>query len=241
MLIITFVFYVIKVGFWNRKLELVFACLMCLLLPFAMGFVYFMAPNAPFSTLMLYAYCSLYILLLALAETVFAGSGERKKRPNKSVIGMIVASITVVGIVYCCYLIDAQAYFRTSIAYERATSYYNRIISRVEEMDGYQYGDSLAILGDFYYKTNPSPIEIRLFNDDENIRTLDGVALENGLITSGVRNNFIRTYIGFDTGFVSDEDKNKISETTEYKNMPIYPAEGSIAKIRDVWVVKLCE
>lgn len=217
---------------YKDKIRVLLSGVILFLLPFALGFVYFMAPNAPFSTLMIYSYSMLYVLLIAIAETVLT---QRKK-------GVALIAFVLVGLVgYSSYLIDSQAYFRSSIAMERANNFYNRLVMRVEETPGYQRGDRVAILGEHYYVDNPSEIEIPIFDDDEGFRELSGVALENGLITSGVRNGYMRTYIGFDSGRVSDDEKNAILESDVYKKMPIYPEADSVAQINDIWVVKLCE
>ena len=75
----------------------------------------------------------------------------------------------------------------------------------------------------------------------ENLREMSGVALENGLITSGVRDNFIKTYVGFDVGETTFEEKKAIMLTSEFADMPVYPTEGCIKKIDGIWVVKLCD
>jgi hypothetical protein len=67
------------------------------------------------------------------------------------------------------------------------------------------------------------------------------VALENGLITSGVRDNFIKTFIGYEVADISWDEKNEIMVSDEFKSMPIYPENGCVQKINDVWVVKMCE
>lgn len=110
----------------------------------------------------------------------------------------------------------------------------------VERTEGYENGDRVKILGEFYYKDNPSSVEIDVL-DSEDLRQLDGVALENGLITTGVRDNFIRMFVGFDLADISSSEKEAIMETAEYKNMPLYPQEGCVQKIHDIWVVKMCE
>ena len=51
----------------------------------------------------------------------------------------------------------------------------------------------------------------------------------------------MRIYLGFDSGNVSDSEEKDIMSKQEYKNMGIYPDEAGIAKIDDVWVVKMCE
>ncbi len=246
MILILLISLIMALQLWKKRLELAFLLLMLFFFPFGMGFVYFMAPNAPFSTLMLYAYSLIYVLLIALSEEYLykcaIASAERRKISTRI---MRIEAITTVALLLLCaysgYLVDSQAYFRTDIAMQRVTNYYNRIISRVESMEGYQTGDRVAVLGNFYYKTNPSPMEIDIFRNDDIIRELDGVALENGLITMGVRSMFISTYMGFNPERVPLDELVMLEGTDEYKSMPVYPQDGSIARIEDVWVVKLCD
>lgn len=48
-------------------------------------------------------------------------------------------------------------------------------------------------------------------------------------------------YVGFDMADLSERDKEKIVETEDFKNMPVYPVEGSIQKFDNIWGVKICE
>ena len=119
-------------------------------------------------------------------------------------------------------------------------SYFNRILSVAETTKDFNPDEGLVILGEFYYRNNPSSVEIDLF-DSEDLRELSGVALENGLITSGVRDNFIETFVGYELADLTDSEKQAIMDTQDYKNMPIYPHEGCVEKINGIWVVKLCD
>ena len=126
------------------------------------------------------------------------------------------------------------------MACQRVNNYFNRILTSVEAQEGYVNGDEVTFIGNFYYKENPSVVEFD-FMDSESLRELSGVALENGLMTSGARDNFIRHYVGFNMADLSEGDKEKIAETEAFQNMPVYPATGSIQKLDNIWVVKLCE
>ena len=228
---------------YHRPMECVLYCILCLFMPLAVAFVYFMAPDAPFSMLMLYAYVLIYITVIMLWERAIAYWQDGQEIKWKTIMRKLLVWITVLCIMiscYCNYLISNTAYLRMEISYERVTSYFNRIIERVESCEGFQNGDKVAMLGEFYYLDNPSPTEIGGFYTEQ-LRSMDGVALENGLITSGVRNNFIETFIGFDMANLSETEKTEIMESQSYQQMPVYPAEGSICKIGDVWIVKLCE
>ena len=141
---------------------------------------------------------------------------------------------------YTDYLLTNRASLRTNFATERVQQYFNRVIAMVERTEGYENGDSIEILGEFYYRDNPSTVEVDIL-DSESLRELDGVALENGLITTSVRDNFIKMFVGYDMADLRFEDKEAIMETEEYKNMAVYPKEGCVQKIHDIWVVKMCE
>lgn len=218
-------------------------CLAAFFMPLAVAFIYFMAPDVDYSMLMLYAYVLIYIAVVMLWEKAMdywkkQEAGKRIKRVA-GICSVVVIAVMMVSC-YSNYLITNKAYFRMELAKDRVSAYLNRIIANIEATDGYVTGDNVAILGNFYYKDNPSPVEMDLL-DSEPLREMSGVALENGLITPASRDNFIRYYVGFNITEISDERKDELMETQQYLDMPVYPETGSIAKIEDVWVVKLCE
>lgn len=218
--------------------------LVCGFVPLAAAFVYFMAPEATYSMLMLYAYALIYVTVLALLEYCVEDWNEKpatekwKNALRSAAVLVTVATVFVSS--YTDYLLTNRAYLRTNFATERVQQYFNRVIAMVERTEGYENGDSVEILGEFYYRDNPSTVEIDIL-DSEDLRELDGVALENGLITTGVRDNFIRMFVGFDMADLNYADKKAIMETETYKNMAVYPKEGCVQKINGIWVVKMCE
>lgn len=239
-----FLCHVITQKLYKDKLRGILLVLVAGLIPFALAFVYFMAPDAPYSILMTYAYVLVYIVLVMLLEMVSDNWRDKKNiNPNVNRVQKVVVAVISLSIlteVYTGYLITNEAYFRSSIAYERTVAFFNRILANVEQQEGFAYGDKVALLGEFYYVDNPSPIEINLMEDDR-FREMSGVALENGLVTSGVRDNFIRMYLGFELPIVTNTEKEQIMKTEIYQAMPSYPTAGCIKKIEDVWVVKMCD
>jgi hypothetical protein len=232
---ILFVYVVAKKKIYSKdRLNFVFVCLLAFLSPLAMAFVYFMAPEVTYSMLMLYAYVLVYVVLLGLLEQY----GEICTKKNIGQTAALAMVIVLFLVAYQNYLVTNNAYFRMDIAFQRTKAYYERIINRLEETEGYEYGDAVFVAGDFYYVDNPSPIEA-VSMDDEIYRDFDGIAMENGMITAGVRNNFIRTYIGIDIPDISYDLQDKIKNSSEYEEMPSYPSEGCVKKIEDVWVIKL--
>lgn len=234
----------IKRKLYEDKLTYALLVIVCGFMPLAAAFIYFMAPEVDYSMLMLYAYMLIYVTVLALLEYCMQ---DWENAENITGLRRIMAGgITIVTIVtifvscYCDYLLTNRAYLRTDIASERVKSYFNRIISVAETTKDFNPDEGLVILGEFYYKNNPSSVELDLF-DSEDLRELSGVALENGLITSGVRDNFIETFIGYSLADLTDSEKQAVMDTQEYADMPIYPHEGCVKKINGIWVVKLCD
>lgn len=226
----------------NRKLykeiwSLLLLAVVCMFVPLAASFVYFMAPEADYSMLMVYAYAFIYVIVLALLEYCM----EDWEKGGK-LWGNVLVLVTVCTVFVSCYtdyLVTNKAYLRTDIATERVKSYFNRVLSLAQSQEGFMAEDKIAILGEFYYKDNPSSIELDVF-DSEDLRALSGVALENGLITSGVRYRFIKTFLGEETVNPLGEESKEIIESPEYQEMPVYPQDGCVQKINGIWVVKMC-
>lgn len=228
---------------WNRKIyknaaALLLLMAVCGLIPMAAAFIYFMAPEADHSMLMVYGYSFIYVIVLALLEYCMEDWGRERKKYS----GILALAVVVTMSLNCYtdYLLANKAYLRTEIAAERVQSYYNRILAMAQMQDGFNAGDQIVLLGEFYYKDNPSSVEMDLF-DSEDLRSLSGVALENGLITSGVRYRFVRTFLGEELANLSQEETQNIMDTPEYQEMPVYPQNGCVQKINGFWVVKMCD
>ncbi len=239
-----FLYLVTARKMYQDILTLLMLVVLCGFVPLAAAFVYFMAPEVSYSMLMLYAYALIYVMVLALLEYCMEDWHMKplsaRWRNGLRYAAVVVTVFTIVTSSYTDYLLTNRAYLRMNFSVERVQQYFNRVIARVENMEGYENGDSIEILGEFYYKDNPSSVEIDIL-DSEDLRELDGVALENGLITTGVRDNFIKMFVGCNMAGLDYMDKEAIMETEEYKNMAVYPKEGCVQKINDVWIVKMCE
>lgn len=242
--IVLFLYLVVARKMYRDIWTFLMLILLCGLVPLAAAFIYFMAPEVTYSMLMLYAYALIYVTVLALLEYCMEDWHGRpvsgRWRNGLRYAAVIVVTATIFVSSYTDYLLANRAYLRTNFATERVQQYFNRVIAMVETTEGYENGDSIEILGEFYYRDNPSTVEVDIL-DSEDLRELDGVALENGLITTSVRDNFIKMFVGYDMADLSSSDREAIMETEEYKDMAVYPKEGCVQKIHDIWVVKMCE
>lgn len=235
----------VKRKLWKRPAAAVLYLFLAAAIPLAMGSIIIMAPDASVSMLMLYQYVILYIFVFAILERSLQkedGLFPERQRRGAGLPGIVSLFVTAVLLLvgYENFVVTNEAYFRMDIAYERAYAYYNRIMERIESTEGYQTGDAFALVGEYGLSETPDLLGSYAM-DGGRFDDLSGVARETGLLTSGVRHNFMKTYIGVEMPDVSEETIAAIRETEEYQNMPAYPAEGCVQKILDVWVVKTCE
>lgn len=214
----------------KKKLSLFIFIL--ILFPLALSFIYVMTPETGYiSLLTIYQYAFLYIALLMLLERTNQGNSEIK-------IQAIIYTVNIallVCVIGCNFFIAHKAYYRMDLANKRAFAYYNRILMAVERQEGYSYSDPIAILGNLWADT---PISYSM-KEDELYSQMEGVALENGVLTQGVRSDYLSNYLG-NVGAYPVE-REILKSTEEYKLMSVYPAGGSIQKIMGTWVVKVSE
>ena len=241
--ILLFVYLLIAYKIYKKPFEMILSIVVSGFIPLAAAFIYFMAPEVDYSMLMLYSYVFIYVLVLALLELCMSNwedNNLNSKIARWTRTGVIIIVISVIFVnCYTNYLVTNKAYLRTEIAYERVTNYFNRMIARIENTDGFKEGEPVTILGNTYFKDNPSSVEFDVINS-ESLREMSGVALENGLLTLGVRDNFIRTFVGYNIVELSESEKADIMNTQTYKQMPMYPERGCVQKINSVWVLKMC-
>ena len=205
--------------------------------PLAVSLVYVMAPEeSNASTIMTFSYCIMLIFPLVIFEVI----GNSIKDQNNKLALTISFIICIVMLLtsFAQYRMTNKAYYRTEVALERMTEYYNRLLYRIESTEGFEYGDSLAIVGDFYPENVPvSTYEMeKVYWED-----LEGLATEENLFSLTVRNYFIRNHLGIDTVIYDYDEIYSLSETQEFKDMSCYPAEGCVQKINGVWVLKVAE
>ena len=159
---------------------------------------------------------------------------------KKRTVSVFLASLIFIGLIlegYSSARVIGNSYYRSYVAQNRVMQYYNRIISKLED-GGYKYGEPMTILGGFY----PDPLPVAAHSmHGAYLEDFEGATLEELLFLPTHRDRFIQIWFGLDTGDVTDEKKEKLMTTSEFKEMPIYPADGCVKQIDGVWVVKLNE
>lgn len=232
----------------------------------ALGLTYIMAPTTEHgTTMMTFSYVVLYLILEALFERIGTGRGEesknkkpaeRKEQTSKAAgrlsgvpvrtavnsAAAVLAVILLISSAYSFYRIDNMAYYRTYIASERMKAFYNRIAARLEEQDGYDYGQKVMIVRSYWPDKIPvqeqgsGAMDYQLYDD------LEGLATEDKLFISNLRQCYMNLYLGVGDGaMVTQETMDKYLDDPRIAAMPSWPADGCIQKMDDIWFVKMTD
>lgn len=149
-------------------------------------------------------------------------------------------SLSMCVVISVTYFLAANAtYTGVRMKYNQAYSTTIRMVDRIENCEGYTSDKQWLICG-ILDETNTHQVS------DIYFLTLGGFA--NGPIFHGnywgmieTWKKFMQTYVGISPNFCSVEDYFKICGTEEFKNMPIFPQEGSVREINGVMVVRMTE
>lgn len=237
VIVIGFFFLLWYLKIYQEKERTALLCILIVLFPLALGAIYVIAKEANSTLLLIHQYVLMYLVPLGFLEVWMENREEGKLQLGiKQVAGsLLLIVLFVIG--YDNYVLTNNAYFRMDIAFTRIHSFYERLYDRVTEEEGYQLGDQIAILGDWWPERN---ILSAYDMDIERYDEMEGIAMENGLFTTGVRNQFLRIYLGVEFDEPLSVDRMfELMDTDEFRSMPDYPAQGCVRNIDGVWVVRV--
>lgn len=213
-----------KTNLWQKSIQL----LIVALFPLGINFVCVISKGVEHS-LMIYAFYFVYIMAVKLAECGLPHPGGTRNARNASAPRTaILASVAVLSWANIVY--SNQVYLKVELQESAAHSMMTRIVYKIESMEEYIPGVTpVAFAGNF--DSSPNLLNAESFS---------------GLLPYGVGKS-VMTYPGTDGAFLSyvlNVNMNLAqvsSEDEAIRQMPVYPAEGSIAFVDGILVVKVSE
>ena len=223
---------------WVRKLyrdlpRLLLILAGLLLIPLALDFIAVLALEATVHSLMTYSFVLFLVLILKASELAAAEllpSGGRK--------GALVffANLALcAALVWGNFCVTNIAYLRMQVRYETSYAVANRVMARIESLEGYTPDTPVAIAGIL-----PSGQYGTGVGDFARIDGLTGVE-DNALLGTYAASVFLKTYTGLHMPGLTDEQWLMVYQSGILDTMPSYPAEGSIILHNGVVIVKLGE
>ena len=223
---------------WRKKLlqdplRLLLLAAGLLLLPLALNFVTILALGAEVHELMIYSFVLTFVMVIKCAELVLEEEIQAGTPRWRAVFFLNLALCFLV--VWGNFCTTNTAYLRLQVRYENTFAAANRIMARIESLDGYTPQTPVTFVGylphDAYGKT------VEAFSQQRApIGTEDDLLLCYYSLPY-----FMETYIGLHLPGMTDEQWNSVYNSGLLEEMPCYPSEGSVILHNGVVVVKLSD
>lgn len=143
------------------------------------------------------------------------------------------------GIALTYYLADNTSYSALNLTYNQSIMTTERIIYRIENLDGYNKDMPVALAG--IIDTENAPRTSNLYDFSLGFGANNAVfhGTYSGQIWTWKR--FLEIFFGISYPIPSDIGYSNVVNSEEFKEMGIFPAEDSVKIIQDIVVVKLKE
>lgn len=208
------------------------ALLLVLMIPLGSTLISVLSPDAFFHLLMRYPWVLFFVFALVITDDLT----ERYGKKSTNVFGITV-SLAAIVMVFNFMVQGNIAYFNLNERYEKTYAYALRIADRLESTPGYRVGDKVAIIGGFpsetYYPTTDVTAQV--------LRDYFGAGGDLVINSTDKYATFFSHYLNVTIVPVDNETEQALSVRQEYSEMEVFPQDGSIRRIDDVWVVRISE
>ena len=203
------------------------------LVPLALNFVTVLAVGSVVHHLMIYSFVLVFLLAIKFAELVMEKLFSAGSSGWMGVLGVNLALCAL--LVWCGFYTNNISYLRLQIRYDQSVALANRIVARVESLEGYTPDTPIALAGVLsdraYGRTIPA------FSDPEAITGTD----DSLLLHYYSAHDVLEYCIGLRMPRFTREQWDSVYRSDLINGMPCWPAKGSVILYNGVAVVKLGE
>ncbi|MEA4934600.1 MAG: glucosyltransferase domain-containing protein [Lawsonibacter sp.] len=207
------------------------AIAMVALLPLGINFGQILSPYSVPTPLMKYSFVAVYLAVLMMADRTDSLSRSAKFR----IVAAAAAPVWTVLLLLFCLNTNNLLYTASAQAHRATESYATRLLSRIESCPGYQSGMEIAIIGsiptDQIYAQIPSYAQVDHYSVPQNTVTL----LNKHIYY------YLNDWLNVPVEEPDEETMRSVSDSPEFKAMPLYPQDSSIQILDGRVVVKLQE
>lgn len=224
---------------YKNKMNTIFLILFLVLMPLAINIVDFMAYQTELSALNIYQYVITYVIALYIIDKFTTETNKRY--------------ITYINILSCClfvfigwqnFMTTNNYYYKVAEFNEYTQNFNNRLLTRIENTNGYTYDMPIMIVGE-----KESPFYQKLYDVSDWQKTVNyDQALWGRFIgyedlyyfnNDGKIFNYINNQLGFKLVRATDEQKEEILKMNEFMEMETWPSALSTKIINGILVIKL--
>ena len=191
-------------------------------------------------SVMMWPFVLPYFFVVGLLDEYYKDKVLEWKSRNK---WFIVGIVCVFFFTYVNFLVSNKIYTRQDLNYEATYAYLERMLLRIESSEEYKKGIAVGFINEMPLEkqhidilAESYPTELSIFDDC------------NGMIGCNVHTpvknlrdiyDFYKIFMGTELVAPEEEKLQVVKETEKFKEMPVYPEQGSIAKIDEILVVKI--
>ena len=218
-------------GLWRQGWRVAGALAALVLLPLGMNFMQVLSPYSQPTPLMKYAFVSVYLAVILLCDrvelSVLAAPLRRALPP--------ALALWSAALLLFCLNTNNLLYTASAQAHRATESYLTRLLARVESCPGYEEGMEIAVVGAI-------PAQ-QLVAQIPSYTQVDHYSVPQGTVATLNKHiyYYFNNWLNVPVEEPSEETMLAISHSPEFQEMPLYPAQGSVAVLDGRVVVKLQE
>ena len=196
------------------------------ILPMAVNFGQIISPYSVPTPLMKYAYVFVYLTVFLFAD---ATDGRGK------ISAALPAVVWALPLLVFCLNTNNVLYTASAQAHRAAESYLTRLMARVESCEGYERGMDVVFVGAIPDGQIRSAVESYAQVDHYSV-PIHNVAELNKHIYY-----YLNDWLSVPVEEPAEEDVIALAETAAFREMPLYPEQGSVRVLEGKVVVRLRE
>lgn len=220
---------------WRKKqkpLNVLMLCGILALLPLGVNVVYVIAKGVE-HTLMTYSFVMIYVFVLMVqdrADTLVPKSTVENRLMHGAHFGVLLITVAVI---WCNGIFTQQVYLKKELNYESTMAAMNRVIDRMEQVEGYVMGVTpVAFVGNLD--------DVGTSSRRVGYESIRGMEDFNTSITYyETYQMYFQNILGYPIQLVPEEKMQMIAETETVQQMSKFPAADCCKMVEDVLVVKL--
>ena len=233
--VISTIYIIIENRIYKKITNMILALIFILIAPICFGIIEITVPDVDIHILMACSMIYIFPIFFKLLEML-----PKTKLVKNITYIMVFSSILVI---WNYTWQDNASYVAMKAMQNQTESTVSRIVTRIEELEGYNSQMPVLFLGglennEYLNKAN-TDTEARKIYD----RTWGFIANKSTLWWGNMDSwrKILYEYEGVNIKLVNEHESSEIFETEEYKNMKYYPEKDSIKIINETVVVKLSD
>ena len=207
-----------------RNLPNLLLLLFCLIvLPLGICWLYMAFYWNTIHTLVLYAYFTLYVLMVFAVEELPPVSLKVSR-------DVLYAALAVILGINVCFA--NRCYLKLHLEYENAYSLATTLVTQIRSLPNYDITDRVIL-----YPAGGNALHFDPAFGTEDLQKHDLMGVQIQLLTGYTEADFIHRYIGAEMKILSREEAEELLPNYDYDQIPVYPAAGSVTRVDDDLII----